>query len=157
MRRREALSRELLSFRYSDAPGRVQMRANIGTKGILRVQAKGCQGVPLVGTLVVIVNISAHSYKLTFRQRIIVKPINISKLMHRMQRQNLHILKPFRRISVTLLITRTGKMFTFPLVAYKSPLVQLLYDCSSYTHNYSFINFYHPSPLHVFSLPRFFL
>ena len=82
------------------------MRANKGTKGFLRALAKG----PFVSTLVVIVNISAHSYKLTFRQHIIVKPINIFKLMHRMQRLNLHILKPFRRISVTLLIIRTGKM-----------------------------------------------
>ena len=63
-------------------------------------------------TYIVIVNISALFYKLTFRKRTIVKPSNILKLVHRMERPNLHISKTFKTASVTPVIVRPREMFT---------------------------------------------
>ena len=97
---------------YSDAPTRGPLvgghplsvfwcysrKANIGTKGIFVGQmvgfGKGCPRHPFPSPFVVIVDLSVLFYKLSFRKHIIVKPINISKLVHRMQRQNLQISKP---------------------------------------------------------------
>ena len=55
---------------------------------------------------VVIINISLPFYKLAFRKRIILKPVNILKLMHRLQKQKPRIYKPFKRVSVNLLNSR---------------------------------------------------
>ena len=92
------LRRKLLS--QVSASTKVEGKENTGTKVFSIAFGKGCLELPFISTFVVIVNLSADSYKLTFRQRIIVKPIDIVKLVNIMQRQNLHISIPFKRVSV---------------------------------------------------------